>query len=96
MGTRWILEVTCPQCGFEDDDVYFAPTCDFVDWKCPECGTVVDLIALTGITYEDASNLTEITEMCELTRAKWTKLRDRLLRGDGDKPMQRRDYEEET
>lgn len=64
MGTRWILEVTCPQCGFEDDDVPFAPTCDFVDWKCPECGFVVDLYALTGITYEDASSAKEITEMC--------------------------------
>lgn len=64
MGTRWILEVTCPQCGFEDDDVPFAPTCDFVDWKCPECGHVVDLYALTGITYDEASNAAEIKELC--------------------------------
>ena len=64
MGTRWILEVTCPQCGFEDDDVPFAPTCDFVTWKCPECGFVVDLIAMTGISYEDASSADEIKELC--------------------------------
>lgn len=64
MGTRYILTVTCPQCGLKDDDVYFAPTCDFVDWKCPECGHVVDLITLTGITSEDASNAVEIKELC--------------------------------
>jgi len=81
MGTRWILEVMCPQCGFEDDDVPFAPTCDFVDWKCPECGRVVDLYAMTGISYEEASNADEITEMCRLTKAGWDKLRDRLLDG---------------
>ena len=60
MGIREILTVTCQQCGFEDDDVPFAPTCDFVDWKCPECGFVVDLMAMTGISYEDASNSGEI------------------------------------
>ena len=82
MGIREILEVTCPQCGFEDDDVPFAPTCDFVTWKCPECGFIVDLMAMTGISYEDASNADEIakiTEMCEFTRAGWDKLHDRLL-----------------
>ena len=66
MGTRWILEVACPQCGFEDDDVPFAPTCDFVTWKCPECGFVVDLMAMTGINYEEASNATEIADLCSL------------------------------
>ena len=71
MGTRYILTVTCPGCGFEDDDVYFAPTCDFVDWKCPECGHVVDLLALTGITYEDASNAVEIAEMCRGMLKSW-------------------------
>lgn len=25
MGDRYILTVTCPQCGRVDDDVYFAP-----------------------------------------------------------------------
>ena len=71
MGIREILEVTCPQCGFEDDDVPFAPTCDFVTWKCPECGFVVDLIALTGISYEEASNADEIAEMCRGMLESW-------------------------
>ena len=64
MGTRWILPVTCPKCGFADDDVYFAPTCGFVSWRCPKCECEVDLVALTGISYEDASNADEIAEIC--------------------------------
>jgi len=40
MGDRYILEMSCPKCGFIDDEVPFAPTCGFVDW----------------VSYEDASN----------------------------------------
>lgn len=59
MGDRYFLEITCPECGLRDEEVYFAPTCDFVDWKC-QCGYVVDLVKLTGITPEMASNKAEI------------------------------------
>ncbi len=61
MGDRYFLQLTCPKCGFFDDDVYYAPTCGFVDWKC-KCGHVVDLEEHTGITYEDASNIDLIRE----------------------------------
>lgn len=43
MGNRYFLEITCPQCGFYDDDVYYAPTCGFTDWKCQKCGHAIDL-----------------------------------------------------
>lgn len=56
MGDRYILEITCPNCHYYDDDVYYAPTCGFVDWDCPKCGYKVDLAEYTGISYEDASN----------------------------------------
>lgn len=56
MGDRYFLSVTCPKCGFKDDDGYYAPTCGFVDWTCPNCEYVVDLEELTGITHEMASN----------------------------------------
>ncbi len=56
MGDRYYLTVTCPECGFSEDDVYYAPTCGFVTWECRECGHTVDLEELTGITYEEASN----------------------------------------
>ena len=65
MGNRWILRVTCPECGFVDDDVYYAPTCGFVEWKCPKCGHVVDLQEETGISPEDASNAKELARLGE-------------------------------
>lgn len=64
MGDRYILTVTCPKCGHEDNDVYFAPTCGFVDWTC-ECGHVVDLYEETGMTYEDCSNADLIEQIIE-------------------------------
>lgn len=56
MGDRYILKVICPKCKFKDNEVYYAPTCGFVDWKCPKCQTIVDLAEYSGITYEEASN----------------------------------------
>jgi transposase-like protein len=64
MGNRYFLTVECPSCGYSDDDVYYAPTCGFVDWKCPKCGKVVDLEEETGISYENASNLGAIKKLC--------------------------------
>lgn len=63
MGDRYILEMECKKCGYEDDDVYYAPTCGFVEWKCPKCKYVVDLEKYTGITYEDASNAGLISDL---------------------------------
>lgn len=60
MGTRYFLTLRCPACKHTEDDVYYAPTCGFVDWTCPKCGHVVDLAKYSGISYEDASNRKEI------------------------------------
>jgi len=57
MGDRYHLTMTCPKCGSYDDDVYFAPTCGFTEWTCPDCKHVVDLEELTGISYDEASNV---------------------------------------
>ena len=59
MGTRYWIRVTCPDCGVCEDNVYYAPTCGFVEWTC-ECGCVVDLEKLTGISYNEASNIDEM------------------------------------
>lgn len=59
MGDRYFLSIKCPECGHEDGDVYYAPTCGFTEWKC-KCGYVVDLEAHTGISFEDASNKDEM------------------------------------
>jgi len=56
MGDRYFLMVECGNCGHIEDDVYYAPTCGFVEWTCSVCGEVTDLEKYTGITYEDASN----------------------------------------
>jgi len=64
MGNRYFLEITCPECGTHDDDVYYAPTCGFVTWTC-ECGHTIDLETYTGISYEEASNATEIKQMLD-------------------------------
>ncbi len=62
MGTRYFISVLCPKCELISDDVYYAPTCDFVTFTC-DCGTVVDLIEYTGISYEEASNKDEIEDI---------------------------------
>jgi len=63
MGDRYILSLDCPNCNHVDDDVYFAPTCGFIEWECPECGHIVDLYEHTGMTYEDCSNADLIKEI---------------------------------
>jgi len=56
MGSRYYLTVECPECGFVEKGVYYAPTCGFTDWDCPKCSHKVDLEKYSGISYEDASN----------------------------------------
>ncbi len=60
MGDRYIMEITCPKCGEYDDEVYYAPTCGFIDWECNKCGYTVDLEKHTGISKESCSNKIEI------------------------------------
>ena len=38
MGTRWILGLNCAHCGKLNDDVYYAPTCGFLNFACEHCG----------------------------------------------------------
>jgi len=68
MGNRYFLEVTCPECGFHDDDVYYAPTCGITAWECPQCRTKLDLEKQTGISKEDASNKEVIKFLCDKMR----------------------------
>jgi len=69
MGDRYFISVEC-ECGFEDKDVYYAPTCSFTTWKCPKCDREVDLGEYTGISYEDASNLSILQQMVDSFKEK--------------------------
>jgi len=55
MGDRYYLKVKC-KCGYIDDDVYYAPTCGFMTWKCPKCKKVIDLEQYSGIDAEGCAN----------------------------------------
>ena len=67
MGDRFFLTVHCPTCGLTEEEVYYAPTCGFTHWECPNCVTHVDLEKLSGISYEDASNLDSIQSIVNET-----------------------------
>jgi len=47
-----------------DNDVYYAPTCGFTEYRCP-CGNTIDLEKYSGITYEEASSREEIEKLCK-------------------------------
>ena len=64
MGDRYVLTVTCPKCSHVEEEVYYAPTCGFIKYKCP-CGHLIDLEELSGISYEEASNCSEIEKICK-------------------------------
>lgn len=63
MGTRYYLTITCPECGTLIKNAYYAPTSNITTCKCPKCTAIIDLLALTSITAEDASNREEIQEI---------------------------------
>lgn len=52
MGVRYYLSVKCPNCKFEEEDVYYAPTCGFMNWECPSCRKTIDLEEYSGIVAE--------------------------------------------
>lgn len=37
MGDRFYLILNCAYCSTVNKDVYYAPTCDFYDFKCQKC-----------------------------------------------------------
>ncbi|MFW6120725.1 MAG: hypothetical protein ACOC80_07465 [Petrotogales bacterium] len=65
-----MLTVKCPECGFVEYDVGFAPTCGINSWVCPKCGEKVDLQEYTGISYKDASNIDIISEIADVYKEK--------------------------
>ena len=56
MGDRITLEVTCSKCGKIDEQVWYAPTCGVMTWKCPMCGTIIDLEKYTGVDADSMAS----------------------------------------
>lgn len=59
MGDRYYLTVVCPKCKHKEEEVWYAPTCGVMDFKCPGCGYVIDLEDNSGIPAEDCANTLE-------------------------------------
>jgi len=55
MGDRYTLTVKC-ECGFVDDDAWYAPTCGAMNWECPKCKRVINLEKYSGIDAESCAN----------------------------------------
>ena len=58
MGNRYTLTVKC-ECGEVDEDVWYAPTCGCMIWKCPKCKKVINLEEYSGIDAEGCANTEE-------------------------------------
>jgi hypothetical protein len=69
MGARYIIMVTCPEC-VQVEEGYYAPTCGFVDHRCTQCGHRTDLETLTGISYQQASNIHKIKSVINKLKEK--------------------------
>lgn len=79
MGDRYILTVECPNCGFTDEEAYYAPTCNITHWICPKCNSKVDLGELTGISYEDCSNRGMIGDLIKLKKEEVEETKNMVL-----------------
>ena len=55
MGDRYYITVVC-ECGYKEDDVYYAPTCGFLYWTCPKCKKEIDLEENSGIDAEGCAS----------------------------------------
>ena len=52
MGDRYYLNDVKCECGYKEDEVYYAPTCGIITWECPKCQKVINLEKYSGINAE--------------------------------------------
>jgi len=64
MGERSIIEVRCPECGFVDHTWCFDCELGLVEWVCPKCDYVLDLMGDTKV--EDYSNAGAMEALCRV------------------------------
>jgi len=56
MGDRYFLMVKCPYCNkFQDEEIFYAPTCGALTCQCEFCGEIIDLEKVSGIPAESCA-----------------------------------------
>lgn len=56
MGTRYFLMLHCPYCNELNEDVYYAPSCDFYTHRCDFCDKEFAIsMGFNGRKLEDMS-----------------------------------------
>ena len=54
MGDRYTISLNCAYCNFNDDDVWYAPSCGSLSFRCEKCGEE-NLIVLEFIAKKVSS-----------------------------------------
>ena len=86
MGSRYIITVVCPNCREVDDNVPYAPTLNFMSWRCPNCQHVVNLDEYADITYwanEDSSDVETRLKLMGIDLEVWAHI-DYLEQEEGE------------
>lgn len=83
MGDRYYLRLNCAYCNHLNTEIYYAPTCNFYDFKCKYCGKV------NFISDNFLSKKTEDVTLKEIengffitTNVNWNKKQIKLIKKD--------------
>jgi len=57
MGDRYYLILNCAYCNEENDNIYYAPTSMFYDFKCKKCNKINFISITSGIEAKKAEDV---------------------------------------
>ncbi|MEK6879876.1 MAG: hypothetical protein AABY22_09730 [Nanoarchaeota archaeon] len=81
MGDRYLLTVLC-NCGFKEEDVWYAPTSGVIEWRCPICHKIINLEEYSGIDAEDCASTDYGLESVRKLKKEVKKLVGKELKND--------------